>query len=38
MENIIQLTEREEQVLDFMWECGMPVTSNDILEHSTNRT
>lgn len=35
---IIQLTEREEQVMDFMWEYGKPVTSNDILELCTNRT
>lgn len=38
MENIIQLTEREEQVMNFMWEYGRPVTSNDILELCTNRT
>ena len=38
MENIIQLTEREEQVMNFMWEYGRPVTSNDILELCTDRT
>ena len=38
MEKIIQLTEREEQVMNFMWEYGRPVTSNDILELCTNRT
>lgn len=38
MENIIQFTEREEQVMNFMWEYGRPVTSNDILELCTNRT
>lgn len=38
VENIIQLTEREEQVMNFMWEYGKPVTSNDILELCTNRT
>lgn len=38
VENIIQLTEREGQVMNFMWEYGKPVTSNDILELCTNRT
>ena len=38
MKNIIQLTEREEEVMNFMWEYGKPVTSNDILALCTNRT
>jgi len=38
MEKTIQLTEREEEVMNFMWEYGRPVTSNDILELCTNRT
>ena len=35
---LIQLTEREEQVMDFMWEYGKPVTSKEILEFCKDRT
>ena len=38
MESVLQLTEREEQVMNFMWEYGRPVTSNDILELCKDRT
>ena len=38
MKQTIQLTEREEEVMNFMWEYGKPVTSNDILALCTNRT
>ena len=38
MKQTIQLTEREEEVMNFMWEYGKPVTSNDILALCKNRT
>lgn len=36
--DVIKLTEREEEVMNFMWEYGKPVTSNDILELCKKRT
>lgn len=34
----ISLTRREEELMDFLWECGEPVTSNDILDRCQPRT
>ncbi len=32
MNKVMTLTKREEELMDFLWSYGKPVTSNDILE------
>ena len=34
----IQLTKREEDLMDFLWDYGKPATSLDVLEHCKNIT
>ena len=38
VQNGVKLTKREEELMDFMWEHGEPVTCNDILELSTSHS
>lgn len=38
MTNSIQFTNREEELMNFLWEYGKPATSNEMLEYCVSRT